>query len=660
MDAPEAVADMMIGAPQFWIWAALIPLLLLLWVLKIRRRPMTVGSTLLWQKALEDERVRSPFQRLIRNLLMLCQLLVLIFLIFALLRPESGSLADSSRLNVFLIDRSASMNSVEEDGRTRFEHAREMLDQKLNEIAGERGVLISFGASAEALTPVTTDLSLLERAADRMSAGVGQTGFVEALELGLSFVRQDEVIPAIPEGAEDTGAELLSNQADARIIVITDGAVPDWNGDAIEVPVIHEIVGESSSNVGITAFAARREFSESGDLKVLLELRNTGDEALAGTLELIGDGELLEEAATKTLESGERWLQSFSIRSGDLRNLEAHWKAREGDALESDDRAWLSLKKSRPLRVLLVGEENLILKNALSVVDNVQSEWLPFDDIDLEALSRDHDVVIWNSQIPETLPRGVGHLVFDAVPSPYWTEVPPVVEQPPLVRWAADDPVLRFSSMSPLDGRILRTRPLPPGKGTRALVEVREGALISRFASEGVRGIVVSFDILESSWPLSPSFPLFFTATLRDLGRQSSGINSGVRSGDLVEARPGGETRELFHIDPAGITRTRSLDRDGRMQWRASDQLGVHRFQSEKRSGEEDSNPAGFFSLEVPVNLLSLAESRIEPRPGAILGSASTTADGFTWGEARREYWPWLLVLGLLALLLEWIVYHRR
>ena len=191
MDAAEAVADMMIGAPQFWIWAVLIPLLLLLWFLKIRRRPMTVGSTLLWQKALEDERVRSPFQRLIRNLLMLCQLLVLIFLIFALLRPESGSLADSSRLNVLLMDRSASMNSVEEDGRTRFEHAREMLDQKLNEIAGERGVLISFGASAEALTPVTTDLSLLERAADRMSAGVGQTGFVEALELGLSFVRQD-------------------------------------------------------------------------------------------------------------------------------------------------------------------------------------------------------------------------------------------------------------------------------------------------------------------------------------------------------------------------------------------------------------------------------------------------------------------------------------
>ena len=660
MDAPEALAVMMIGAPQFLIWATLIPLLLLLWFLKIRRRPQTVASTLLWQKALEDERVRSPFQKLIRNLLMLCQLLALILLILALLRPESGSLSDSSRLNVFLIDRSASMNAIEEDGRSRFEHARDALLEKLEDIEGERGVLISFGASAEALTPVTTDLRLLDRATDQLTAGVGETGFIPALELGLSFVRQDEVIPAAPSGSEDAGGELLSNQADARIIVISDGAVPEWNGDPIEVPVIQEIVGEASSNVGITAFAARREFSEEGDLKVLLELRNTGDEAIRGSLELIGDGELLEEVASRTLDGGERWLQTFATRSGDIRNLQAHWKPEEGDALAEDDRAWLSLKKSRPLRVLLVGEENLILSNAISVVDNVQYEALPFEDIDPETLARDFDVVIWNREVPEELPRGVGHLIFDAIPKPYWNETPAVVEQPPLVRWASDDPVLRFSSMVPLDGRIVRAKPLPPGRGTRALVEVREGALISRFASEGVRGIVISFDILDSSWPLSPSFPLFFTATLRDLGRQSSGINSGVRSGDLIEARPGGEKQQLFHIDPVGITQSRSLDRDGRLQWRATDQLGVHRFQSQSGRVPEAEVPPGFFLLEVPVNLLSLAESRIEPRPGANLGTAAAEASGFSWGMARREYWPWLLTLGLLALLIEWMVYHRR
>ncbi|MAJ27896.1 hypothetical protein CBD41_00655 [bacterium TMED181] len=660
MDAPETVVGMIFGAPQFLIWALLIPMLLLLWFLKIRRRPQKVGSTLLWSRALEDERVRSPFQRLVRNLLLVFQLLTLILLILALLRPESGSLADTSRLNVFLVDRSASMNAIEEDGRSRFEHSLDRVRQRLIDIEGERGVLIAFGSSADSLTPITTDLDQIDRAVEKLSAGVGQTGFEEALELALSYVRQDELIPSDPAGENGVGGELLSNQPDARIIVFTDGVLPEWRGDAIEVPVIHEIVGEASSNVGITAFAARREFSEAGDLKVLLELRNTGDEAISGSLELIGDEMLLEEEASRTLEAGERWLQTFSTRAGAIRNLQAHWKPENGDALAEDNRAWLSLRKIRPLKVLLVGGNNLILENALAVVENIQPSQLPFEDVDLDTISRDYDVVIWNQQVPEELPAGVGHLVFNAIPRPFWSGTPEVVNQPNIVRWAADDPVLRFSSMAPLDGRILKTRPLPAGKGTRALIEVREGALISRFAAEGLRGLVVSFDILESSWPLSPSFPLFFTAALRDLGRQGSGINSGVRSGELVEARPYGDLEKLYHFSPDGEWRSRSLTRDGRLQWRATDELGVHRFQSTKGELNAETEPGEFYSLEIPVNLLSLAESRIEPRPGPTLGTAMTRPDGFSWGEARREYWPWLLGLGLLALLIEWTVYHRR
>ena len=251
MDASEAVVGMIFGAPQFLVWALLIPMLLLLWFLKIRRRSQTVGSTLLWSRALEDERVRSPFQKLIRNLLMVCQLLTLILLILALLRPESGSLADTSRLNVFLVDRSASMNAIEADGRSRFEHSIDRVQERLRDIEGERGVLIAFGSLAESLTPVTTDLGLIDRAIDKLKAGVGETGFEEALELALSFVRQDELIPSDPGGENGGGGELLSNQPDARIIVFSDGVVPEWRGDAIEVPVIHEIVGEASSNVGI-------------------------------------------------------------------------------------------------------------------------------------------------------------------------------------------------------------------------------------------------------------------------------------------------------------------------------------------------------------------------------------------------------------------------
>ncbi|MGE4633172.1 MAG: BatA domain-containing protein, partial [Planctomycetota bacterium] len=87
-------------APTMFWFLLLVPAVLLLWFLKIRRTETVVASTVLWNRALQDERVRSPFQRLIRNLVLLLQLLAVMLAVFALARPEFGSMRYSSRLNV--------------------------------------------------------------------------------------------------------------------------------------------------------------------------------------------------------------------------------------------------------------------------------------------------------------------------------------------------------------------------------------------------------------------------------------------------------------------------------------------------------------------------------------------------------------------------------
>src|SRR4051812_10010952 len=70
--------------------AIFVPLLLVLYFLKLRRREMTVPSTLLWKKAIQDLQVNAPFQKLRRNLLLLLQLLILLFLLLALSRPVTN------------------------------------------------------------------------------------------------------------------------------------------------------------------------------------------------------------------------------------------------------------------------------------------------------------------------------------------------------------------------------------------------------------------------------------------------------------------------------------------------------------------------------------------------------------------------------------------
>ncbi len=64
-----------------------IPLLVSLYFLKLKRKPMVVPSTLLWKKAIQDLQVNAPFQRIRNNLLLWLQLLLLALLLIAMARP---------------------------------------------------------------------------------------------------------------------------------------------------------------------------------------------------------------------------------------------------------------------------------------------------------------------------------------------------------------------------------------------------------------------------------------------------------------------------------------------------------------------------------------------------------------------------------------------
>src|SRR5438045_8488939 len=88
--------------------AVVIPALLVLYFLKLRRRELAVSSTLLWKKAIQDLQVNAPFQRLRRNLLLLLQMLLLVLLLLALARPVTKHTQVAGKTTVVLSARSAS------------------------------------------------------------------------------------------------------------------------------------------------------------------------------------------------------------------------------------------------------------------------------------------------------------------------------------------------------------------------------------------------------------------------------------------------------------------------------------------------------------------------------------------------------------------------
>jgi hypothetical protein len=73
------------------------------------------------------------------------------------------------------------------------------------------------------------------------------------------------------------------------------------------------------------------------------------------------------------------------------------------------------------------------------------------------------------------------------------------------------------------------------------------------------------------------------------------------------------------------------------------------------RAGTQDE------PLLFAVDLFSAEESNIRPGDGARVASLGTDLppDGAEVGTARDEFWPLLVTLALLFLVIEWLVYER-
>src|SRR5579875_1192541 len=95
-----------------WSVLAGVPVgIIALYFLKLRRRPVRVPSTLLWQRSLEDLHVNSLFQRLRRNLLLFLQLAAVALAMLALAGPRIQGSAGRGERFVLAIDNSASMSA---------------------------------------------------------------------------------------------------------------------------------------------------------------------------------------------------------------------------------------------------------------------------------------------------------------------------------------------------------------------------------------------------------------------------------------------------------------------------------------------------------------------------------------------------------------------
>ena len=120
-------------------------LTVVLYILRLRRRPVAVPFAPLWHSVLGDRDASRLFSRLRRWISLLLQLVLLALLAFALGDPRPTGSLGNGRNVVLLIDASASMQATDEKP-TRLEAAKAKARELVQGLGGsDRALVVQMG-----------------------------------------------------------------------------------------------------------------------------------------------------------------------------------------------------------------------------------------------------------------------------------------------------------------------------------------------------------------------------------------------------------------------------------------------------------------------------------------------------------------------------------
>ncbi len=643
--------------------ALLLPALVALYFLKLKRERVIVSSTFLWKRSVEDLRVNAPFQRLRRSLLLLLQFLALLALVLAAAKPVFTGTGAGGRNLLLLIDDSGSMNAREEGG-TRLELARKEARALVGGmIGGDRMAVIAFADRSTVLRPLSSDRTALSRAIDSVPSTSLPTDLFQALRTAAAVA---EGLPA------------------AEVYLIGDGAYGNLASLPAEVqrlPIRFTAVGKKRDNLGITEVDVRRGFGSREEVELFASVQSSAPEERRTTLGIY-QGERLVAAAELAVPPGRSRSHSFDVTrllAGEPAGAAAVLRLELGDGglLPDDDRAFVRVLPPARMGVLVVGEANPYLDRVLAVQSLAGARRVSLEEY--SALARDGklsseaaQVVIFDRQAPPGPPDFPSLYLgcFPDVPAlfedrgeppggpgepgggPAGGGRPETVKFPAIVDWDRNHPVNRFLAFADL--KIEESLAFPAVRGYRSLIDAGERSIAgtASFPGEGrlpAVAVFLGFDILKTNWPWLHSFPIFFGNALQWLGEAAgSEALPRYRTGESLAFHPRDRKleRPLFR-DPAGGEHPASPARTGELTFAGTLLPGVY----ELRSGGE--------VLEsYPVSLLSASESNIEPRADLRFGAQVVSAAAATL--ETRDLWKWFALFALAVILLEWWIWNRR
>ncbi len=693
-----------------------VPLLLALYLLKLRRKPLKVSSTLLWEQTVQDLQANVPLRWLKWSWLLLLQLIILACLLVAMARPAIPGTASVAARTIIVIDASASMSardgartgSQTVEPRTRLDEAKDAALALIEQMrrsggvgGGQRseGMVISMAATTRVVRGFTSDHRELRDAVQSIQPTDQPANLDEVVRIasaaalagsdGNSLAQRTALI-FFSDGSLEPGRERLPASVDLRLVRA--GPVPPPAVASEPLP----------DNLGIVAIGARRDADNPALARVFVRVQNSGDKPIQTTLTCTADGDSVgllpltisaasvtstgeltpgEAAATLELDRPAGGLILITIPRADL--------------LSSDNTAGVVLRAVSKPHILIVGPNDAadlyaefrgrygIDRYLLGTLQDMEpAEVRPIDaasyrDAAVGNALASYDLIIFDRVTPTpplpsvptisigaNLPvQGLRVQSLGAVDSPNastrfisWKRTHPILKNAPLDAVLVSPPMRMTIDDLPMRPTATPVPGQPDAPTITPLALGASGPLIALVQEPGVRGVkrlVLAFDLIRTNWGKDISFPIFISSAVDFLtGRGESAAGRAYTTAEPVSILTAPNAKRI-RISGAD---TFDLDIPAPDPAGAMVSLGIPRL-----AGIYHCENAAPTSETIIANVLNPRESALASKSSLqIAGRASTSGTDRTGEEPKREVWHWFVLAAMLLLTVEWFIYAWR
>jgi hypothetical protein len=387
---------------------------------------------------------------------------------------------------ILVIDTSASMQTRSGSG-TRFDLARQKALQLIEQRDQDQKILIvEAGNKSVVKTGFIDNSSQAQDLVNKLQPSDAAANLEPAIYLALSFVdpAKEDLLYLITDGAGQDFSALVKNQPKIRPLIVSGG----------------------EHNVGITKFEFRQLADRSDHFEFMLEIKNFDLIPVESSIRLSIDRIVLFESAI-TFEAQEKTM--LIIPYSGLINGIARAVLEIDDDFKVDNQAYLSLNAAKEIWVLLVSKGNHFLEKLLAAYPNfrvnsvkeiIPSSWP-------EQTARHDIVIVDRMDFPQT-DRG-NFFLIDA----YSPSIPVFktgqVSLPEILAWDRKSPLM--ANVNP-SGLILEEgAKLQADRRLQPVIESAQTGLMYALEENGLRVVLIGFDITRSDLPFKVAFPVMMS-----------------------------------------------------------------------------------------------------------------------------------------------------